>query len=110
VGIEPKLSNRPRPAPNVATAPDDGRVLVDNEQVLVREYVWSPGMPVRQASQGVSTVMIALESGEIADSRQGGNPRPEAVVFGDVALASGNLSRVTVATRGTPRVIVVTLR
>jgi hypothetical protein len=85
-------------------------VLVDNEQVLVREYVWSPGMPVRQASQGVSTVMIALESGEIADSRQGGNPRPEAVVFGDVALASGNLSRVTVATRGTPRVIVVTLR
>ena len=93
-----------------STTPDYGRVLVDNEQVLVREYVWSPGVPVRQASQGVSSVLIALESGEIAETRQGGNARPEAVVFGEVALTPGDLSRVTVATRGTPRVIVVTVR
>lgn len=110
IGVEPKLRDRPPSAPSMATTSDDGRVVVDNEFVLVREYAWLPGVPVRQVFQGAKTVLVGLESGAIAETSPGGTGKPEQVVFGEAALAPGERARVTVAARGTPRMIAVTVR
>lgn len=103
VGIEAKRPAKPSAHP--AITPDDGRTLVDNDVVLIREYTWSPGVTVRQTALGANSVIVWLESGEIADARDG---RPEvagqhdAVVFGGVAIGSGWAARQTIATCGTP--------
>lgn len=110
VGVEPKPGSPPRRGGATAIPPDDGRVVVDNEYVTVREYVWTAGTSVRQALQGPRTVLVGLESGEISESSQGGSAAPVRVVFGEVSLAPAERMRVTTASRGTPRVISVTVK
>ena len=110
VGVEPKPGGPARPGASTTVPPDDGRVVIDNEYVVVREYVWAAGTPVRQVLRGARTVLVALESGEILESSPGGTPAPVRLVFGDVSLATAERTRVTVAARGTPRVITVTVK
>ena len=108
VGIEPKV--RPRPAAPGENLADDGRVILDNDSVLIREYAFSPGTPVRQVYPAARSVVVSLESGEIAEAQGERTGGKEAVVFGEVSLAAANVARQVVATRGTPKVIVVTVR
>lgn len=110
VGVELKLSTRAPVSPPVPMPEDDGRTLVDNEHVIVREYAWTPGVPVRQATHGVSAVVVGLESGEIAETRPDGTRLLETVRFGEARLAPGTLTRTTTAVQSTPRAIVVTVR
>ncbi|MEX2512932.1 MAG: hypothetical protein WD398_08505 [Cyclobacteriaceae bacterium] len=113
VGIEPKSINAgdsQNLMQETSSCESDGRVIIDNNRVVIREYVWPAGREIVRHTGGRDVVIVPLESGRVCQSHHDGSSSIERLVFGQVIVKVGDQTYQEEVASGSPRAIIVEIR
>ena len=87
-----------------------GRIILDNNRVLIREYVWNAEKEIVRLTGGRDVVIIPLESGRIRQTARNGNSKIERLVFGHVIVRAGDQMYEEEGASGSPKAIIIEIK
>jgi hypothetical protein len=86
------------------------RKLLENEQVVVWDYVWHPGEPTPMHFHDKDTVVVFEEAGSLKSTSPDGKSAVAEFKFGDVRFNPGNRSHSEVLVVGKAHAVIVELK